>query len=60
MEYVDTIWSSSMYRPPTKKKQKQKKPTTTKHLSLLTFAYGYLDKTLSNFFQIHLAHVVSF
>lgn len=34
--------------------------TTTKHLSLLTFAYGHLDKTLSNFFQIHLAHVVSF
>lgn len=59
MEYVDTILSSSMCRPPTKKKQ-NKKPTTTQHLSLLTFAYGYLDKTLPNFFQIHLAHVVSF
>lgn len=59
MEYVDTIWSSSMCRPPTKKKKKTT-TTTTKHLSLLTFAYGHLDKTLSNFFQIHLAHVVSF
>lgn len=24
MEYVDTIWSSSMCRPPTNKKQKKK------------------------------------
>lgn len=32
MEYVDTIWSSSMCRPPTKKKQQQQNTYPFEHL----------------------------